>query len=384
MSATNSVHETNHLDPFAFARRNGETATAEATIRTGDRSDDEVGMAPPAGIAPVALPPMERLMPDTHVIPLVTRVLGDREEGDSQVLALFKRWLDEVDAFSRASADDEEKFPFPWEIEKEIAHTSGGPIALSVKAFFGIRYAKWNDRKRVPWSTSDAVLRYPQNGEPEILDDFMLSILRDAAKVAPILSDLVAPLVHEDAVLIDADMEIGVCREWFAEFGEGKDRPGRRQEVMESLSAAVHCIATTEAETAKGAEIKRRHAEAALVAPNASSTRTPEDPVLALIAERERLEEETNATNDEEIGEEAYTALVNKTALKIIHIDEEIAGFVAKTQTSLIAQVRHLQYLAGSSCKPFGIDNPQYSEDCLDRLVASVSAGIERLAGGAV
>jgi hypothetical protein len=184
---------------------------------------------------------------------------GGHEDGDQRVLALFSRWIAEVRIYTPDMEKDTEGTM--WAriegIAQEIADTRGGPVAMAIKAFLETRYAIWDLRERVPDEVGDAVLRYKPEGEPDILDNLRLSILRDAARIVPVIADLAAPMVHEDAALIDADMEIENDVNWLAEFGK-EDRTKRRQEVEDKLSRALELVDTTEAKTARGEEIKRR------------------------------------------------------------------------------------------------------------------------------
>jgi hypothetical protein len=186
--------------------------------------------------------------------------LGGSQDGDQRVLALFSRWIEEVRIYYPGMKDDAERALWSRveSIEQEIADTSGGAFAMAIKAFLETRYAMWDLRLPVPDGIDDAVLRYKPDGEPDILDNLRLSILRDAAKIAPVIADLAAPMVHEDAALIDADMEIEVSGQWLAEFGKKEDRAQRRQEVEDRLTAALELVDTSEAKTPRGEEIKRR------------------------------------------------------------------------------------------------------------------------------
>ena len=98
----------------------------------------------------------------------------------------------------------------------------------------------------------------------------MASLLRDAARQVPELAELAAPIIHEDALLIDADIEIQWCRDQlalpphhypFRSEHENKDYDEcRRTELQEQLSQARDRIAKTEAKTARGAAIKLKFA----------------------------------------------------------------------------------------------------------------------------
>ena len=79
-----------------------------------------------------------------------------------------------------------------------------------------------------------------------------MSILRDAAKQVPELAELCAPIFHEDAALIDADIEIQECR-------KGLRTPDDDARIRGQLAR----IAKTEAKTPRGEAIKTKYAVAA-------------------------------------------------------------------------------------------------------------------------
>ena len=91
-----------------------------------------------------------------------------------------------------------------------------------------------------------------------------MALLRDAAAIVPEIRELAAPVLHEDAALIDAEIEIQWARIMLAEpinprlveiFGEEHEAENRRKnEAM--LAAAMDRVANTEAKTARGRAIK--------------------------------------------------------------------------------------------------------------------------------
>ena len=100
------------------------------------------------------------------------------------------------------------------------------------------------------------------------------------------------------------------------------------------------------------------------------------DPVVTLVAERSRIEAETEAS----AGDGAlYGALVERAAERIGRLDDEIADTIATSAAGIIGQVRVLREI----CEGDYADNEHRSDDCADRLMAAISAAIERLAGGA-
>jgi hypothetical protein len=167
-------------------------------------------------------------------------------DGDARVLALFHDWLDACREMDRIPDDDEagasDAYDRRAEIEDEITATPGGPVALAVKIYI---YQRMEEASY--WTPDLAMLRCPQllDGTP----DLTISLLRDAARLVPELAELAAPIIHEDAVLIDADIEVQWCRE------VGKDVEAARR-----LPGALDRIARTPAKTDRGRAIKLKHA----------------------------------------------------------------------------------------------------------------------------
>jgi hypothetical protein len=102
------------------------------------------------------------------------------------------------------------------------------------------------------------------------------------------------------------------------------------------------------------------------------------DPVVALVAERFRLEEEAEVKSeplhDDELA--AILALANE---RIARVDDQIADTVATSAAGLIGQVRVLLELG---CGTYGNDDSDHDHTCSVRLTDTIIAGIERLAGG--
>ena len=99
------------------------------------------------------------------------------------------------------------------------------------------------------------------------------------------------------------------------------------------------------------------------------------DPLAALVAERFRIEAESEekilGLDDDETHE-----LLDEADQWIGRLDDEIAGIVATSSVGIIGQVRLLRAICESEHY-----NDYRSDDCADRLIAAISAGIERLAG---
>jgi hypothetical protein len=164
-------------------------------------------------------------------------------DGDARVLALFHDWIDASREMDRVPDDDEaassEAYDRRAEIEDQIIATPGGPVALAVKVHIQLRIDDCAD-----WTPELAMLRR-SGGVP----DLTMSMLRDAARLVPELAELAAPIIHEDAVLIDADIDVQWCREF------GKDA-----ESAKLLRESLDRIARTPAKTDRGEAIKLKHA----------------------------------------------------------------------------------------------------------------------------
>lgn len=183
--------------------------------------------------------------------------LGGRQDGDELVLSLFRQWIavcDEVDAAIDAKAeaetnDDGRDVYDRWnEIEDEImASPPGGAVALAIKAYICIRQSHDGGS----WSQRTAMLRFDEND----CHDHEVSVLRNAAALVPEIGELAASIIHEDAELIDLDMEVTWARVVLA--GERPCWPG---ETEAKLAEALNRIAQAEAKTERGEEIKARHA----------------------------------------------------------------------------------------------------------------------------
>jgi hypothetical protein len=110
---------------------------------------------------------------------------------------------------------------------------------------------------------------------------------------------------------------------------------------------------------------------------------TPADPIIELMAERERLLSETNASplakSTTKEGEAAFHALVCAAGKRFVEIDEQIADTVTTNPESLAAQVELLDLLGGDQ---FGQSlSSDHSRDCTVRLAASIKRGIRHLSG---
>jgi hypothetical protein len=203
-------------------------------------------------------------MISNHVDPFALAGLPEAEHaaGDAEILLLFRGWLDEsrlADRLCRGETRDAAAYDAAVdrqdEIEGRILATRAGAVGVAVKAYFLLRLQFSN------WAPQDATFRCPElfAGDVHELgqDATLCSMLRDAAAIVPDLADLVAPVIHEDAALIDAEIDIGWCRDRLAD--PDVDRLGQRDEIKRLLSTMLDRVAKTEAKTATGVAVKSRH-----------------------------------------------------------------------------------------------------------------------------
>jgi hypothetical protein len=80
-------------------------------------------------------------------------------------------------------------------------------------------------------------------------------LLEDMARAVPEIAELLAPIVHEDAELIDAEMEVG----WARTVLNNKRIPRAASQANNALVSALQRIADTPAKTKRGEAIKERH-----------------------------------------------------------------------------------------------------------------------------
>jgi len=116
------------------------------------------------------------------------------------------------------------------------------------------------------WCAEEALLRIREwfTDDPDWEIEVAVALLRDAAAVVPEIRELVAPVLHEDAALIDAEIEIRWLRDRLAEpvnpglikiWGEEHEAENRRK-VEAALVAQIDRVAKTEAKTARGRAVK--------------------------------------------------------------------------------------------------------------------------------
>jgi hypothetical protein len=178
---------------------------------------------------------------------------------DAEILVLFAQWLDvcrELDGFGDDIPDDEPRWnelcDRQHDIESSIFECRGGAIGLAVKTFLHLY------REFANWTPLSEQIRL-EGDEQGITPSWVVSLLRDAADVVPEIGECAAAIIHEDAALIEADMDI----EWTERYGRldsPYERPEWRLRLRQRLRAKRELIATTAAKTARGEAIKARHA----------------------------------------------------------------------------------------------------------------------------
>jgi hypothetical protein len=199
-----------------------------------------------AGVATAAAP----------VIGVVTP--GD---GDALALSLFRQWIAAANEYDRQAMDpDSEAGDLLTEIEDRILEISCGAVSLALKTHFAVR------QDHAAWVGETRLLRIREyfDDDPAWEVSFAVALLRDAAAIVPEIRELAAPVLHEDAALIDAEIEIQWARIMLAEpisprlveiFGEEHEAENRRKNEA-TLAAAMDRVANTEAKTARGRAVK--------------------------------------------------------------------------------------------------------------------------------
>jgi hypothetical protein len=189
--------------------------------------------------------------------------LARGDGADDQALTLFRQWIDAARAFDLLDEDDDDAdraHELLGEIEDQIMEMRGGAaVSLAIKTFFAARqdYACWAP------DTPTLVIQELFDARRCWNMELAASMLRDAAAIVPEVAELAAPVIHDDAALIDAEINIRWCRERLAEpwpwptsrvLGEAHDEK-RRDEIEDKLKALLNRLATTEPKTDRGRAI---------------------------------------------------------------------------------------------------------------------------------
>jgi hypothetical protein len=145
--------KTDHLDPFALAGRNGETATALDPNCAGEQPRSAVRIASLVGDVPAELPPKEHAMPDTHI------VLSHGGETDVELRSMFCQWVERERAFAEKLthlSDEEAECEIDQEYEREdflfnnvVKRPAEGAVGLAIKAFLAL-HTRYGNGDLVP------------------------------------------------------------------------------------------------------------------------------------------------------------------------------------------------------------------------------------------
>jgi hypothetical protein len=198
----------------------------------------------------------------TGAAPVIGAVTAS--DGDTLALSLFRQWIAAAREYDRQSAAG--NIPagdLLTKIEDRIFEVSGAAVALAIKAHFWVR------NEHGAWTGETALLRIEEAfaDDPDWSIEVAVSVLRDAAAIVPEICELAAPVVHEDAALIDAQIVIQWARDRLAEpvnprLAEvwGDEWPEReaknRCDLETTLAAMLDRVANTEAKTARGRAVK--------------------------------------------------------------------------------------------------------------------------------
>jgi hypothetical protein len=202
----------------------------------------------------------------TAAAPVIGAVTAS--DGDTLALSLFRQWIAATHEYDRqyAATPDDADCPagdLMTEIEDRILEISGGAVALALKTFFSVR------QDHACWCNEAGLLciREYFDDDPDWETRVAVALLRDAAAVVPEIRELAAPVLHEDAVLIDSQIVIGWARimlaqpinlrlvkAWGDEWPEHQAE--RRRELETTLAAMLDRVAKTEAKTARGRAVK--------------------------------------------------------------------------------------------------------------------------------
>jgi hypothetical protein len=186
---------------------------------------------------------------------------------NKKIVAFFREWLAHhgVKTPRQHSVGDRQGGADPkalgnlslHEIEKEIIATPANDVAsVAIKSYL-VLYTRLD----CAWS-NDLILRCPEvfekDPDPDDPDEFyvmkdgiLISLLRDIVRLVPELAELCAPIIHDDAILIDADLEIQERR-------TGSRTPDDDASILKMLAR----IAKAEAKTPRGEAIKTKYAVA--------------------------------------------------------------------------------------------------------------------------
>lgn len=180
------------------------------------------------------------------------------ENHDAEILTLFHEWLDACTHRDTLADDDEAAIDDndrrTVAIEHAIAACRGGAVGLAVKAFLDCRLEA--DR----WTPKTAQLRFWKDADSD--SDLYASLLRDAASIVPEIGECAAAIIHDDAALIDAEMDL----QWVTEvWPAGPHDDEWKRSALSDGRKALERIAATPARTPRGEAIRARYAGTSLL-----------------------------------------------------------------------------------------------------------------------
>ena len=199
----------------------------------------------------------------TAAAPVIGAVTAS--DGDTLALSLFRQWIAAANEYDRQFAAEKDLARVPagdlmTEIEDRILEISCGAVSLALKTHFAVR------QDHAAWCGETRLLRIREyfDDDPDWEIRFAVALLRDAAAVVPEIRELAAPVLHEDAALIDAEEEIRWARIVLAQpvnprlaeiLGEEHEAENRRKNEA-TLAAAMDRVANAEAKAARGRAVK--------------------------------------------------------------------------------------------------------------------------------
>jgi hypothetical protein len=316
-----------------------------------------------------------------HVIDCYQHLATATSGGDAEelVLCLFRQWI-AVQQERNNALEDERLSRRREDIEAEIMEvTGGGSIALAIKTFLFVFFdhGEWGIWAPLPY------LRAAPDDRDTLEVVWAMSLLRDAGSLLPEIAEFAASLIHVDAELIDADMEVSWAREVLADSDpenlnefQRNNHTELRRNTETKLASALAKISGIEAKTERGEAIKARHASdgGVLSAP---------DPVPTLVAERMKIWHSNDGdASNLAISDDEREKRTKRVCAQVNVLDNRIADMTSPSIAGILAQVELLMELTEDE----GSDRI-WGDNRDRRLKASIKAGLRNLlpadAGGA-
>jgi hypothetical protein len=150
-------------------------------------------------IYPNLSPRRQKLSPGRKILsPVDQKLSPGQNAGDEKIVALFNDWH-AASQLTDLHDNDEDRTAYDAaagrcdEIEAEIMAARGGAVVGDVKFYFFLHNLWLMDEK----GPDIALLRYDpdSNDWDQGTEDFMMSLLRDAARRVPEIAELAAPIL---------------------------------------------------------------------------------------------------------------------------------------------------------------------------------------------